>query len=409
MFWVSLGIGVLLASIGIVFSEPLASTFGGARAASFLAVAVIAMPFNMSGSVFRAVLVRDLRFRPVATYAALGTLGQAIIAIGLAALFDAGAWAIIIGKVFRAVFVTLSWAFASRWVPRRQLAWDRFRAHFSFNAGWGAGAVAAAAVKNIDYIIVSRLLGEAEVGVYYVAYVLPDLVRLRVLGVFRTALFPILSRIKSDRERFAAAYLQIVQLVALAAFPAMIGLALVAGPLTEVAFGDKFLGAAVPMALVAVAAGFDAVWQVVATGLSADGTPGRAFWIVMVRLAVLVGGLLWLVPGYELVGAGYAVLAASVTATALGHWRAARQFGIPVGRLTSALAPVLVPSVAMVAVVLSLSLALEAVGLPAIGSLLVLPLVGAGVYFSVLWLAHRATFRLLASEAKRFVRPSATG
>lgn len=407
MFWVSLGIGVGLAGLGIAFATPLASTFGGERAAPFLAVAVLAMPFNLVGTVFRAVLVRDLRFRPLAVSSTLGTLGQAVIAVGLAAAFDAGAWAIILGKVFRAAFVCLAWAVSAHWTPGRRLAWGRFKEHFSFNAGWAAGAIAAAAVKNVDYIVVSHTLGEAAVGVYYVAYVLPDLVRLRVLSVFRTALFPILSRLKAERDRFAGAYLDVVRVVALVAFPAMVGLALVAEPVTEVAFGNKFLGAAAPMAFVAVAAGFDAMWQVVATALGADGTPGRAFWIVLIRLIVLVAGLVVLVPSLELLGAGYAVLAASVAAALFGMLQAARQFGIGIGRLMGSLTPVIVPTLGMTAAVMAVSKSLPAVGPPALVLLAVLPIVGATVYFALLWVAHRSTFRMLLGEVKGFVRPGA--
>jgi len=347
-----------------------------------------------------------MRFRPVALSSAIGTLGQAVVAIGLAVLFDAGAWAIIIGKVFRAVVVTGSWAVASRWIPRLMVSWQRFKEHFSFNAAWGAGSIATVAVKNVDYFIIARLLGEGTVGIYYVAYVLPDLVRLRVLGVFRTALFPILSRMKDDRERFAGAYLQVVQVVALIAFPAMIGLALVAHPLTRVGFGEKFIEAAAPMTLVSVAAGFDAVWQVVATAFSADGAPGRAFWIVMVRLTVLVGGLLWLVPDRGLIGAGWAVIAASTVAAFLGHWRAARRFDIPLSRLMATLAPVLLPVTVMAAGVWSLNRTLSLVGAPSGVALIVLPVAGAALYFAVLRIAHRRTFEFLFNEGKRFLVPT---
>jgi len=409
MFWVSTGIGLLLAALGAIFASQLASIFGDLRAAGFIAVAVIAMPFNLAGSVFRAVLVREFRFRPVALASALGTLAQAVVAITLAAFFDAGAWAIIIGKVFRAVFVTGSWAISARWVPRFQFSWERFMDHLSFNAGWGAGSIAMVAVKNVDYIIIANLLNDHFLGVYYVAYVLPDLIRLRVLGVFRTALFPILSRMTDQRDRFAAAYLQVVQVVALLAFPVMVGLALVADPLTNVAFAEKFAEAAAPMALVSVAAGFDAIWQVVATAFSADGAPGRAFWIVMVRLTVLVGGLLWLVPDRGLMGAGIAVLAASVVAAVIGHWRAAIQFKIPLGQVLGVLAPVLLPVLAMAAAVSTVGELLHGVGTSPIVALMVMPVVGAGVYFGTLRLAHRRTFNFLFSEAKQFLVPSKAG
>lgn len=406
MFWTSALLGVVIAVAGVFFSQPLASSFGGERASSFIAVAILALPFNLTSAVFRAVLVRDLRFRPVAVVSALATLGQASVAISLAWAFDAGAWAIIAGKVFRAVAVTVAWAFLSGYVPRLQVSWERFKEHFSFNLGWGAGSVATYVVKNVDYWFVGRLLGESLLGIYYLAYVLPDLVRLRLLGVFRTALFPILSRIKEDRPRFTAAYLEIVQMVSLVTFPAMIGLALVAEPVARVGLSETFLEAAAPMAVVSVAAGFDAMWQLVATALSADGVPGKAFWIVMLRVVVLVGGLAVLVPEFGLLGAAYAVLVASVVVTVVGHWSASRRFRIPAAALAAAMVPTLLPVGVMAAVVWSLDSLLGSVGVPPIVELVTLPLVGATVYVGVLWAAHRDAFRKLMREGKRFLVPA---
>ena len=91
----------------------------------------------------------------------------------------------------------------------------------------GSNAVIGFLARNIDYWIVGRL-GVRALGVYYIAYVLPNVLKRRLALAGTEVMFPILSRITDERERFGRAFLDATRFITIAGFPMMFGLAAVA-------------------------------------------------------------------------------------------------------------------------------------------------------------------------------------
>ena len=68
----------------------------------------------------------------------------------------------------------------------------------SFAGSWSGIQAAVYVSKNADYWVVSRLLGGEALGLYYIAYVIPNLARQRLHWVAQAVFYPVFSRLAED-------------------------------------------------------------------------------------------------------------------------------------------------------------------------------------------------------------------
>src|SRR5690606_6962252 len=118
--------------------------------------------------------------------------------------------------------------------------------------------------KNADYWAVSGAMGAAPLGIYYIAYVVPNIVRLRLSDVFRQVMPPVLARMPTDTERITS-WVRAANVTLALSLPALVGIAAVADPLTRVFFGYQWVHAVGPMRLITIAGVVDVAFYAVST------------------------------------------------------------------------------------------------------------------------------------------------
>ena len=128
-----------------------------------------------------------------------------------------------------------------------------------FGLGIVAVGLLGQGANNFDYLIVGAKLGAVALGVYYLAFRLPELVILSGFQVANDVLFPFYARLKEGAvegdEELRRGYLETVRLGSMVAFPAAFAMASLALPLVLTLYGEKWRAAAEPLAFVAIWAG----------------------------------------------------------------------------------------------------------------------------------------------------------
>ena len=127
-----------------------------------------------------------------------------VVQVTLAAL--APAPVVIIGMVAQSVVHLVAMAVAARWLPRPVFRWEPVAEDLRLAGGLLVNNGITYGVRNADYVVVGRLLGPATLGAYYVAYVLPQILRLRATWVAQSVLFPVLARSQTDPRRTQQVY-----------------------------------------------------------------------------------------------------------------------------------------------------------------------------------------------------------
>lgn len=344
-----------------------------------------------------ALLKRKLQFKQLAITQLAAEILHSLVAIGLA-LAGFGLYSLVIGHIVAEVVrVILTWSFNRQryWLRPHAFEREAMLGLIRFGSVDTSSGIARYFTEQVDTWFVGRQFGTTMVGYYAKAYDITS----RLTFLFSNALFgqvllPSYAKIQDDTSRLKRAYLKSTSMVLLTMAPLSLGLLAAAHTLVLVLFGEQWL----PMV---------PVWQVFSiytlvrpisgnTGplFQAMGLPGRNLRSTLVLLAVIVPGLLILVPRYEIVGAAIAVLIGHFVAMLYNVWQVDRLLpGTAAGTLRSVLPSLLCGIIMAAAVHFAAQPVFAIAGGENWVALLLLIAIGALTYLASLLLFQRALVR----------------
>ena len=265
---------LLLAAVNLLLAPAIAGFFRVPDFADVFRALSVYILLRGLGALQDALLERDLRFRQKAAAELTRALVRGGLGVGLA-LAGLGVWALIWAFLVAEVAGTgLTWV-QTRYRPR--LMFDRVLARPLFRFG---GPVVALNLlselgTNSDYLVVGHVLGSTALGLYTIAYRLPELLLSNVYWIFSSVAFPVFSQAHSNSWKlFRTSMLRALRLITLFGFPVSVGLALVSRDAVTVLFSEKWAGAGTPMALLSLAIGLGAVGYGSGDIYKAAGRPG---------------------------------------------------------------------------------------------------------------------------------------
>lgn len=227
LFWLHLGFGVasavvalaLAPAVGWFYDEPRTIAVTIALAGTSIASAL--------GLQHIALLERNLRLGSSAVSRLAGQVTGGVVAIGLAAA-GYGVWALVWQQYVELLtLAAVAWYFEP-WRPLRPGAGTPAGETLHFGGYFTATQIVFHLLANVDKILVGYLLGARALGFYSQAFN----VMMKPVVVLTTPLssimLPALSRSAHDPQNYAQIVLAFQRLLAVASFPAAVGLMLVA-------------------------------------------------------------------------------------------------------------------------------------------------------------------------------------
>lgn len=353
IFWSSLLLGAAAAGTAAALARPLAGLVGLPTAAPLIVALTPVVLLRLLAGVPRALLQRQLLLARVYLVEGSALLVTAVTQVSLA-VAGFGAWSMIGGQAAGAAVLLPALLVAARWRPSRCFSLGVLRSDARFSGGMLTTTLFAYLGKNVDYWVVAHVLGARALGIYYMAYVLPTILRQRVTWIGKDVLVPVFARLRGDVERTRRAYLETLRLHALVGLPTMVGLALTADDVIAVFFGSQWADAAAPLSILALAALFEFLKQPATTVFVAHGKPGRVAVVEAVRLCVMVAGLAGAAArGGTLMSFSLAVLGASAASAAAAHVLVRAHVDVDAPQVARSLWPVAVPTASMALAVLT--------------------------------------------------------
>lgn len=248
-FTLNMGLVVVLTAVGLVLAGPLASFLGSPDASGLFRLAMLNLLLMGLGNVHDGLLLRDMAFsrriRPQLAQSAV----QAVVSIALALVLR-DATALVVGMLAgTAAWVVVQW----RMSPfRPRFAYDRRIAREMLGYGGAAAIleVTALVASRADAVVIGNVLGSTALGLYAMAFRLPELVLSNVTWTVSAVAFPALARQRSRGLQDAT--VQLCRYLSLYTLPVAALLMVLADPIVATLFSDRWQAAA-PL-LVAVAA-----------------------------------------------------------------------------------------------------------------------------------------------------------
>jgi O-antigen/teichoic acid export membrane protein len=378
VFWVNVGIGLVLTLSALALAGPLARFYGEPDVEPLFAVFSVIFLIRSLGTTQAALLTREMEFRNLEIPAMAASLVGAVAGITIA-LADYGAWAIIGQQVTEAVIWTaLLWRL-SPWRPSLTFSTASIRRLGAFAGNVFGENVVAQAHGALSSLLIGRVLGPTSLGIYTLGTSVIMMPFTRIAAPLQQVFFPAFSRVREDRERLADMWIRVSRLVGLISIPSLVGLVVVAPDFVEVVLGPQW-SRATPviqiLAWVGLVVSLQTLNGEVLLALDRAGTLFRfTTFAVAVSLGALVLGLNW-----GIVGVATSVLVASLLVEFLRAQITTRALGIPIWRFFRAFVGIAQAAAAMAAIVLMSRMALIALEVPATLRLAVLVVVGGLVY-----------------------------
>jgi len=305
-FWLNLAVAAFLALL-MLACAPLIGIFYK-RPDLVPVVAVLSLNLLLSGLqvVPAALLYRDMRFADLARAQVLGSLVGGTTAVTLA-WAGAGVWALVAQPLVGSSVNLLTCWWAGRWMPRIEFSWQRTAPLARFSAALLATNLVGYGNRNIDGLLIGRVLGAVPLGHYSLAIQLMLYPLQQVSAVVVRVLFPTLVQIRNDLPRLRSAYLKAVGSIALITFPIMGGLFALADDFVFVVFGPAWVEVVPILKVLAWVGMMQSVGTMVGTIYLSTGNPGIALRVTLIGAPVFIVGIAAGLPwGIYGVAVGYA-------------------------------------------------------------------------------------------------------
>jgi len=373
-FTLNLIMTVGLTALTIAVSPFTSALFGAPHQTAVFAWMSVYLFLRGWSQVNQALIQRDLLFKKLVVIDLVGAAVRAGLSVGLA-LAGVGVYSIVVGFLVGQAISTITAYAVVRYRPRIRFDWTLGRKMVSFGVNSVAIDLLTELALNGDYLVIGSMIGSTALGIYSIAYRLPELLINNLFWLFSGVAFPIYSRSRlAGMEFLRRAMLKALKFTSIYGFAAGIGLALVSRDAILVLFGSQWRGAITPMVIVSLAAALASTTYASGPLFPALGKPGT---LVLVNIPLTIGrmaGFIVAAP-YGLVWVASVHLISNVVMVVIRFAIANRVVGTTARQTFRALLPALAVAAGVTALALPLRLLMHS-GPAAFASIIVAGIVG---------------------------------
>jgi len=252
LFWVNiaLSLAVMLVCFGIA---PLISVFYHEPRLRLI-TAAYGFGFMLSGLTVQheALLRRQMRFTALAVTEVTALCASVATAVGLA-LYGAGYWALVASQLsLGLVYLIGIWSLC-RWRPGLPGRNSGVRSMLAFGRNLTGFAVINYFARNLDNLLIGKVWGSQQLGLYAKAYQLLLLPIDQINSPIGAVALPALSRLSDSPEKYRQAYLRIMEKVAILTMPGIALMIATSDWIVLIVLGPQWSEAAWIFALLGVA------------------------------------------------------------------------------------------------------------------------------------------------------------
>lgn len=290
-FVINLVMGAGWCVITLLLAPAIASFFRTPEGESIIRVLAFSFPIQFLGNTHDALARKDLRFRARLIPELSQATTKAVVSVVLA-LQGFGAWSLVWGQLAGQSLWTLMLWVVVPWRPRWSFPRDLFGPMLRYGRGIISLNIVSAIVHHADLAIVGRMLGATALGLYQIAYKIPEMTITVIIWVISTVLFPAFSRVQAATERLREAYLTAARYVSAITVPAAVGLFFLAEPLVIVLFGTAWRGSIPILQALAIYGGLRSLGTHAGDVLKATGRTHLLALLSVAKAVVMVPALI---------------------------------------------------------------------------------------------------------------------
>ena len=225
-------------------------------------------------------------------------LSKGAIAIVLAFL-GFGPWSIIYGQILGTALCVIAFWWISPFRPTFRFSNKYVRPLLTYGVGTVVVDLLGAITMNADYLFIGHFLGAAALGVYTLAFRVPELLIKQFCGVIGRVVFPVYASIRAGGAELTEGFLHTIRYVTMVTFPVALGLILVSEPLVLVLFSSKWREAIPVMQGISLYTLIRSLTFNVGDVYKAEGKVRVLARLSFIQVALLIPSLYWAITTYK--------------------------------------------------------------------------------------------------------------
>ncbi|MBI5964263.1 MAG: lipopolysaccharide biosynthesis protein [Chloroflexi bacterium] len=386
-FWANLIISFGIFGLAWLIAPAVALYFRDPRATDVIRILSLAYPVSSIGDTYGTLLAKRLSFNRTFLPEFLRAITKGLSSIGFA-FAGFGAWSLIIGQICGEAMATMIYWNSLSWRPAFIMEMATLKSLLDYGVKYVGADIVSIVLLNLDYLLVGRFLGAEALGVYTLAFRLPDLIVLQFARSLSTVIFPIYTKMRGIPNSMARGFFMTTRYISLITVPLGLGLALIAQPFTLIVFSEKWIEAVPAIQGIAIYSLLLSLSYNAGGAYKASGRPQINTWTGLFRLSLLFPSLWWAVAvARSIVAVSWVHATVALVGTMVNMYVAARMLGLPVRDLGRALFPSLLSGLLMAGVVLGFLVLTRDAGpwIQLVGGVLV----GGLTYTASLWVFQR--------------------
>lgn len=240
LFWINVALGLLLTAI-VACSAPIVSWFFKTPELLSIVLALSITFFVSSLNVqHRALLLRQMRYVNLAQID-IATMIISLIAAVLAGIRGWGYWALVVMQLTKALAdLVLVWS-TCRWRPGKPDWQSGIKPFIIFGRNLTAFNVVNYFSRNFDNLLIGRVWGSVELGLYTKAYQLVLFPVQQINSPITSVALPSLSRLQDDPEQYRAYYYKAITLITSIGMPVIAFMFAAADKVILLLLGEQWL------------------------------------------------------------------------------------------------------------------------------------------------------------------------
>ena len=381
-FW----LGVVITLAATVFCLALAPLvvryYGTPGLRPILSVLILQFALSQILIIPEALLQRVLDFKKLVLRDSLLHIltGLAMVAM---ACTGCGIWSLIVPSLVATPFRVMLTFRLARWIPTfplRTHSWPQILRYTFHTTG---GSFVSFLANEGDTLLIGKVLGATEVGLYNRAWVSANMVSNNVTQAVGVVAMPALSAVSGDAARLRAAMSRMLRMLGLASFPLLIGLLLVADLFVLTIYGPQWTPSVVPLQIFIIYALRQTVGSPSTVIYQVVGRPDIGFKMGLLFLPFYFLSI-WVGSFYGIIGVAAGVTVARTVYGMFQFGFVARLLGQTFRELVSPIGQPLAAACIMGGVVALVRLFMDSFQLPAAAKLGVLVLSGGAMWLVLL-------------------------
>lgn len=239
LFWINVGISMILTGVTLVAAPLVSSFFGEPRLTAVVSALGIGIVISGCGVQHQALLNRQMRFEAIAVV----EVASLVLGFAMAATLawqGWGYWALIGSSLVTMLFGTLGALWCCRWVPGRPSFASGAIEMLRFGSGLTGFSLVNYFARNADNVLIGRYWGASELGIYDRAYQLLLLPIAQINNPIGGVALPLLSRLVQEPQLYERTYLRVLEKVSLVTAPSMVFLTLTSDLVIDVLLGARW-------------------------------------------------------------------------------------------------------------------------------------------------------------------------